>query len=408
MDFNQLFTDYEKFRENMLSCERIIHSDVAKLLERIAMNKSFHVEELGKSVEEREIFSVSFGVGKTKILAWSQMHGDEPTATAAIFDLINFFSSDDSFNKLRNGLLDNITFHFIPIVNPDGAELYQRENTFNIDINRDALRLESYESKILWEYAEKIKPDFGFNMHDQNSYYTAGRTINHSTISLLAPPTDHVKSINYTREKSMQVILKIYDALNNFIPGQIARYNDDYEPRAFGNNFAKNGISSILIESGFQKDDPNKEFVRKLNFVALLSAFKSISDKDFEKTDYTKYFSIPENEELLFDLLLRNITLAHHEKKFKIDIGINRKKSWDTKTQKFFYKGTIAELGDLSIFHGIEEYDMNGYQVSSAHKLAVDESADFILEGNIILKIENGSFTDSDRIKSILNGLAIG
>ena len=121
-----------------------------------------------------------------------------------------------------------------------------------------------------------------------------------------------------------------------------------------------------------------------------------------------KYFSIPENEELLFDLLLRNITLAHHEKKFKIDIGINRKKSWDTKTQKFFYKGTIAELGDLSIFHGIEEYDMNGYQVSSAHKLAVDESADFILEGNIILKIENGSFTDSDRIKSILNGLAIG
>ena len=408
MDFNQLFTDYEIFRENTLNCQRIIQSDVAKLLERIAMNKSFHVAELGKSVEERKIFSVSFGVGKTKILAWSQMHGDEPTATAALFDLINFFSSDDSFNKFRNELLNKITFHFVPMVNPDGAELFQRENAFNIDLNRDALRLESDESKILWDYAEKIQPDFGFNLHDQNSYYTAGRTNKHSTISLLAPPTDHVKSINYTREKSMQVILKIYDALNNFIPGQIARYNDDYEPRAFGDNFTKKGISSILIESGFQKDDPNKEFVRKLNFVALLSAFKSISDKDFEKADYTKYFSIPENEQLLFDLLLRNITLTYNGKKFKIDIGVNRKKCWDTKTQNFFYKGTITELGDLSIFHGIEEYDMNGYQVSSKQKLAVDESADFILEGNFLLKIKNGFFTDSDRIKSILNELAIG
>jgi hypothetical protein len=148
--------------------------------------------------------------------------------------------------------------------------------------------------------------------------------------------------------------------------------------------------------------------VRKLNFVAFLSAFKSIADKDFEKVDYTKYFSIPENQELLFDLLLRNITLTHNMKKFKIDIGINRKKYWDTKTQNFFYKGTISELGDLSIFRGIEEYDMSGYQISSTHKLAVDESADFILEGKFLLKIENGFFTDSDRIKSILNGLAIG
>lgn len=368
----------------------------------------FQIENLGKSVEGRDLFSISFGVGKRKILAWSQMHGDEPTATAAMFDLINFFSSDDLFNKIRRSLLDNITFHFIPIVNPDGAEIFQRENAFNIDLNRDALRLESYESKILWDYAMKLEPDFGFNLHDQNSYYTAGRRNSHSTISLLAPPTDHVKSINYTREKSMQVIVNIYETLNNFIPGQIARYNDDYEPRAFGDNFAKNGISSILIESGFQKADSNKEFVRKMNFVALLSAFKSISDKDFEKEDYTKYFSIPENEELLFDLLLRNITLTHLEKKFKIDIGINRKKCWDIKTQKFFYKGTIVELGDLSLFHGIEEYDMTGYKISSAYKLAVDEAADLILEGNFSLKIENGFFSDSGKIKSILNGLTIG
>jgi hypothetical protein len=408
LDFNQLFTEYEKFRENKLNCERIIHSDVAALLKVLARNKSFCVEELGKSVEGRDIFSVSIGNGKKHILVWSQMHGDEPTATAAIFDLINFFSSDDLFNKFRTGLLANITFHFVPMVNPDGAEIFKRENAFNIDLNRDALRLESDESKILWDYAEKIQPEFGFNLHDQNSYYTAGRTNKHSTISLLAPPTDHVKSINYTREKSMQVILKIHEALNCFIPGQVARYNDDYEPRAFGDNFTKIGISSILIESGYYKGDSKKEFVRKLNFTALLAAFDSISKNDFEKTDYTKYFSIPEDEQLLFDLLLRNLILTHNGKDFKIDVGIYRKKCWDSEANKFFYEGTIAELGDLSIFHGIEEYDMNGYRIISTKKLVAEDPADFILEGKELIKIENGFFIDAEKIKSILIGKVIG
>ncbi len=408
MEFNQLFMDYQNFHENILTCNRITHKDITALIERIRQDKIFHVAELGKSIEDRPIYSISFGTGKTTVMAWTQMHGDEPTATAAMFDLINFFSSDDSYNKLRTELLSNITFHFIPLMNPDGAELSQRENAINVDINRDALRLESYESKILWDYAGKINPDYGFNLHDQNSYYTAGRRNNHSTISLLAPPTDHVKSINYTREKSMQVIIKIYETLSNFIPGQVARYNDDFEPRAFGDNFTKNGISSILIESGYQKGDPDKEFVRKLNFIALLSAFKTIADKNFEKENYTKYFSIPENEQLMFDLLLRNITLTHREKKFKIDIGINRKRCWDSKSQKFFYKGTIAELGDLSIYNGIEEYNMSGYIVSSTQKLAVDEPADLILTGNFQLKVENGFFLDSEGIKSVLNGLSIG
>ncbi len=406
--FNEIFLSHDNFRETKLGSELMTYSELIPIIERLRKTNFFQIETLGKSVEGREIFTILFGRGKTNILAWSQMHGDEPTATAALFDLINFFSLDNSFAKFKDDLLNEITFHFVPMVNPDGAEKYQRENAFNIDLNRDALRLESYESKILWDYAEKIQPDFGFNLHDQNSYYTAGRTNKYSTISLLAPPIDHVKSINYTREKSMQVICKINDVLSNFIPGQIARYNDDYEPRAFGDNFTKNGISSILIESGYHKSDLKKEFVRKLNFVALLSAFHSISEKDFEKVDYTKYFSIPENEQLLFDLLLRNLTLTYNGNSFKIDIGINRKKCLDLDSKKLFFKGTIAELGDLSIYNGIEEYNMNGFKIEFAKMLAVDESANFNLTGKAELKIVNGSFGDSDSIKSILNGIAIG
>lgn len=390
--FNNLFSEYEKYREPQLSSEFIKHSEITNLLDEQKRKNLLRVEKLDESVEGKEIFSVVLGEGETKILAWSQMHGDEPTATATIFDLLNFFCANDSFDNLRTNLLKKITFHFIPMLNPDGAEKFQRENAFNIDINRDALRIESNESKILWRYADKVDPDFAFNLHDQNSYYTVGRTNNTAAISLLAPPMNFVKSINYVREQSMQVILKIYETLSLFIPQNIARYNEDFEPRAFGDNFTKKGVSVILIESGFYKNDMKKDYVRKLNFIALLSAFKSIAEKDYENIDYKKYFDIPENEELLFDLLLRNLTLNHNGKNFTVDIGINREKCLDVNSSKFYYKSTIADLGDLSIFHGIEDYDMSGYEVRSENILAVDEPAEFILikNGKVKKEIVNG------------------
>ena len=391
-----LFNDYDNYREKKLNSDFISHSQLTELIRGIQTKNLFRVDKLGESLNGKEIFSVVLGEGKTKILAWSQMHGDEPTATAALFDLFNFFSSKDQFDDLRKNLLKKITFHFIPMLNPDGAEMFTRENAFNIDLNRDALRLQSYESKILWDYAEIIEPGFGFNLHDQNSYYTVGRTNNASAISLLAPPMNHFKSINYIREKSMQIICRINEALSLFIPQNIARYKDDYEPRAFGDNFTKKGISIVLIESGFYKNDVKKDFVRKLNFIALLSAFTSIAEKDYENIDHKKYFDIPENEELLFDLLLRNLTLNYNGRNFKIDIGINREKKRNKESQSFYYKSKIADLGDLSIFYGIEEHDLTGYQVIPDNKLSVDEPADLkiFFNGQLKKEVKNGFISD--------------
>lgn len=394
--FTLLFKDYDNYREKKLNSDFISHSQLTELIRGIQTKNIFRTDKLGESLDGKEIFSVACGSGETKILAWSQMHGDEPTATAALFDLFNFFFSKDQFDDLRKTLLKKITFHFIPMLNPDGAETFTRENAFNIDLNRDALRLQSYESKILWDYAEKIEPEFGFNLHDQNSYYTAGRLNNASAISLLAPTMNHVKSINYIREKSMQVICRINEALSQFIPQNIARYKDDFESRAFGDNFTKKGISTILIESGFYKNDVKKDFVRKLNFVALLSGFNSIAEKDYENVDHKKYFDIPENEELLFDLLLRNLTLNYNGRNFKVDIGINREKKRNKESQSFYFKSKIADLGDLSIFYGIEEHDLAGYQVIPDNKLSIDEPADLkiFFNGQLKKEVKNGFISD--------------
>lgn len=359
-----LFDTYNDYLENYVSSERITHKEVLKFTERIKHSGKFIVKKLGNSIEGRDINLISIGCGETKILAWTQMHGDEPTATAAVFDVLNFLAADDDLNDFRDFLISNLQINFIPMLNPDGAEKYKRENFINIDINRDALRNETPEAKILLNAANEIKPDFGFNLHDQNSYYTAGKVNKTAAVSLLAPPINFNKEINAARERSMKLICEISEILSNYIPEQIARYNDDFEPRAFGDNFTKMGISSILIESGFHIGDNDKSFLRKLNFVALLSAFKSIAEKNYERFNSKEYFNIPENESLLFDVLLRNLTLKTNGNNFKIDIGINREKCFDEKTNSFYYKGKIEQVGDLSIYYGLEEHDFNNYEVS--------------------------------------------
>lgn len=380
--FKTLFDKYDSYKESNLRSDFVSHSELKQQIEKLFSNKNFQVTQIGKSIEGRDIFSIKFGKGKRKILAWSQMHGDEPTATSALFDLINFFSANDEFNEFRNGILEELEIHFIPMLNPDGAEKYQRENAFNIDLNRDALKFQSDESKLLWDYSQKLKPEFGFNLHDQNSYYATGRKNKTAAISFLAPPIDYSKSINYTREKAMQVISILNKALQEFIPENIARYSDDFEPRAFGDNFMKSGISTILIESGFFKNDQKKDFVRKLNFISILAALDSIGKESYKKEFYADYFEIPENTEIFFDLLLRNLTLNFNFRKFTLDVGINRTKKFNSINKEFYFEGAIAGFGDLSTFYGLEEFDLQEFELNSADNFKIDAPANFLIYKN--------------------------
>jgi len=380
--FKTLFDKYDSYKESNLRSDFVSHSELKQQIEKLFSNKNFQVTQIGKSIEGRDIFSIKFGKGKRKILAWSQMHGDEPTATSALFDLINFFSANDEFNEFRNGILEELEIHFIPMLNPDGAEKYQRENAFNIDLNRDALKFQSDESKLLWDYSQKLKPEFGFNLHDQNSYYAAGRKNKTAAISFLAPPIDYSKSINYTREKAMQVISILNKALQEFIAENIARYSDDFEPRAFGDNFMKSGISTILIESGFYKNDLKKDFVRKLNFISILTALDSIAKELYKKEFYADYFEIPENTEIFFDLLLRNLTLNFNFRKFTVDVGINRTKKFNSINKEFYFEGIIAGFGDLSTFYGLEEFDLQEFELNFADNFKIDAPANFLIYKN--------------------------
>ena len=176
-----------------------------KLIEGLRGKALFEVEKVGESIEGRELSLISMGTGKTHVFLWSQMHGDEPTATQAIFDIFNFFSSND-FSKEKAKILANLRLHFLPMLNPDGAEVFTRRNALGIDINRDALRLQSPEGRTLKRIRDSLNPKFGFNLHDQSRYYNAELTSKPATISYLAPAFNYEKDINEIRGDAMRVI----------------------------------------------------------------------------------------------------------------------------------------------------------------------------------------------------------
>ncbi len=365
-DLQKLYDSYSNYKNNSFSKARIKHKDILKNIKKLKSKKPFKIKMLGKSIEGREINLISIGTGKTNVLLWSQMHGDEPTATMALFDIFNFLSADDEFNKFRKEILSKLTLHFIPMLNPDGAERFKRRNALNIDLNRDAIRLQCPESKILKGIRDSLNPKFGFNLHDQNTRYSAGNSFRSATISFLAPAFNYEKEINEVRGNTMKLIVKLNEALSKFIPGHIAKYNDDFEPRAFGDNFIKWGTSSVLIESGGWKDDAEKQYIRKLNFIALLAGFNAIVKKSYQQATIEEYNKIPTNDNLLFDLLLRNLTVSYKKKKYKIDIGINRNEETTADYNDYYYISKIEDWGDLSIFYGYKEYKLEGFEVKKS------------------------------------------
>ena len=153
----QLYDKYDLYREPTIKGRRFKHADIVPLLQKL--QAPFRTQKAGKSMEGRDIYQVQIGNGPVQVLLWSQMHGDEASATMAIMDLFNFMTRDDQFNPLRERLMKELTLTFIPLLNPDGAERFKRRNAIDIDLNRDAARLQTPEAQLLKRIRDELKAD---------------------------------------------------------------------------------------------------------------------------------------------------------------------------------------------------------------------------------------------------------
>ena len=358
--YKDLYESWPNYKAEGFEIRRFKHDHIKSSLKELSENELFKIREVGKSIEGRELYLVSAGSGNVDVFLWSQMHGDESTATMALFDIFNFLKSDD-FNAKKKNLLSKVKIHVMPMMNPDGAERFQRRNALGVDLNRDALRLQNPESKTLKRLRDSLDADFGFNLHDQSKYYNASRTSKPATISFLAPAYNYEKDINEVRGNAMKLIVDLNEILQHYVPGQVGRYNDDFEPRAFGDNIQKWGTSTVLIESGGYPNDPEKQEIRRLNFTIILASLFSIANGDYKDNSLEDYDQIPENDRKLFDLKIIGANYELNGEDYIIDIGLNNNEV-DTGSD-FYYRSEIADLGDLSTSYGYENLEAEGYRI---------------------------------------------
>ena len=291
---------YATHKENSLHGKWITFKDLEQLFSKYT--SVFEVSQIGTSEENRPIMQLKIGNGEKKILLWSQMHGNESTGTKALFDLFNCFLSSN--HEVFSTILEQCTLVFIPMLNPDGALAYTRVNANQIDLNRDAVDRSAKESKLLRSVLEDFHPQFCFNLHDQRTIFGVEGTKNPATISFLAPSEEITRRLTKGRIQTMDVIVAMNSLLQQLIPNFVGRYTDEFYPTATGDNFQKIGYNTILIESGHYPDDYPREESRKYTFFSILQGVYHIA-KSISFNNYEKYFDIPNNEKLFFDVIHR-------------------------------------------------------------------------------------------------------
>lgn len=341
-----LMEAYSRFKVKEITGRYLTHRHIIPLLDN--MKEKFNVAEIGRSLGGNPIHSIVAGKGPVKILAWSQMHGNESTTTKAIFDLLKafYFLPEDPLVKFIN---KNITLVIIPMLNPDGALKYTRENAAGTDLNRDALRLKEPESRLLRRIFTDFDPDFCLNLHDQRTIFSAGHFPYPATLSFLTPAMDEERKIYPERMVSMQIIASIVADLKHWLPKQIGRYSDDFNPNCTGDTFQSLGKPTILFESGHFPGDYQRETTRKYMTAALLSVLANIASGDWKEHHLNEYLEIPENAKLFFDVILREALINGEVQ----DVAIQFKEKIDQ--GDILFEPIVEKMGKSLSYYGHKE-----------------------------------------------------
>lgn len=380
----KIFNTYEGFKNQEFQKRYFGLDFFYEQLEKVRAHSKVESSLAGySSVYNKPIYLLKIGRGPQKIMLWSQMHGDEPTATMALFDIFSFLleEKNDECSQVRNVILAQCSIYFIPVLNPDGTMLWTRRNAQGIDINRDALRTQSTEGQLLKKLQKDIKPAFSFNLHDQLQHWAAGNSPRQAKVSFLATAYNQAREINEVRSRAMKLVVLMNRALCQFIPGHIGRFSDEFEPRAFGDNIQKWGSSLVLLEAGGNGTDLERQEVRKLNVTALLVAFEAITTQHYQTENLEAYFEIPENQKVLLDLIIRNASIQVGQSTLQVDIGIIRQSEL-TIEGNLVETYSIDDLGDLSTFYGIDEFDAKGYTYESELSPSIGDRAVFNIKDN--------------------------
>ena len=362
-DYKKILKDYAQFQNSNFLNRYIGFKPLEDYLQKKILN-DFEHEVIGFSELGNPIYSIKIGNGSKKILIWSQMHGNESTTTKALLDFINLIKFNSSNDSIRE-LLKSCSINIVLMLNPDGSSNYTRFNANSADLNRDAVNQTQKETRCFLKYLENLKPDYCFNMHGQRSIFSAGEHNKPATLSFLAPSYDYDLSINDSRKEAMKLIILANKMLSNFIPGQIAKYDDAHNPNCFGDHIQKLDIPTVLFEAGHYPGDYDRNISRRYVMLGLLKMLESITYSNIQEYNIQDYFKIPNNKELYLDVIIKNV--SNTDSSF-LGILFNE----NLRNNKIIFQPYIKTKEDLSKFYAHRIINANHEPIEINGNLSFD------------------------------------
>jgi len=188
---------------------------------------------------------------------------------------------------------------------------------------------------------------------------------------------DAARSDSPRRTVAKQTAALVREALEPLIPGQVGRYSDEFEVRAFGDNLGRWGTAVVLIESGPLAGPEADQALVRLNFVALVTALDGLATGRTAAHPTTAYDTLPVNESNLLSIRIRNARIAAGTgvAPFVADIGVNTSRSLapGEGPRRLQVASRIADLGDLRVFGTLEDIDATGLTATPAFDEAAKE-----------------------------------
>ena len=216
------------------------------------------LETIGRSNQGRDLFLARVGRGPVKILYITQQHGDEPLGTEAALQLLRRLGHGGAWRDI----LDRVTLLVVPRVNPDGAELDQRQNVDpdcagafctpgrGFDINRWHDPAVAPDVNPVPEAAavQRVflahRPTFVVDFHHQTSYVSDDGDL--ITASIFWPNTAGVPVPAITFSK--QICVVVSDTLSQYGFAEVSQYPGTL-PRGIARNaYGLLGAGSVLVE----------------------------------------------------------------------------------------------------------------------------------------------------------------
>lgn len=282
------------------------NDELYNTLAKLAEKSNVHYEPIGETWGGRDVPYARVGGGDTDVFYVTQQHGDEQIGTEAALRLLQNFGKS---SKPVADILDEVTLHVIPRINPDGwapvadSEDPNRTNAIGVDPNRQhdyppgSTDNPSPEAQAMIDKVYEIDADMVVDYHGQFTYRSDDCELINT--SLFWPinsraPQDAV-------ELSKQIVgLSYLNVDNQYGHTVFSRYPGSTNPAIARNAYGIQGRGSVLVEQRGQAADlgnaGNGKLVR-IAYAIMTEILEGVATGELYDIDPNVAENMPEERE---------------------------------------------------------------------------------------------------------------